>query len=234
MSDYHDKLKAKREALLAARGQRRQGATPSASPKSIEDAIADLNQADARELISLIAWIRARAISDADFGQWRGSFTDALRNILMQGDAEVASAAAETLINHEDEETQQLLIDGLGKDGPPNVPAAIALRLLSQNPHAAARNAALTYVDSTHPESERLEALRVLASDNKSVQLFANLLADETESEAIRSLAATALLRLDPIALQNYSDVTSGRREHRESESNLNRHVQALLRAKQD
>ena len=120
-------------------------------------------------------------------------FIDALRSAANADEPGLRESAFEALAAARDPEAQQQLVDGLETPGRALVPAALALRLLSQDPHAPARDAALSYADDTSDPAARLEALRVLASDPRSVDRFVQLLSEPLESEEVRILAATAL-----------------------------------------
>ena len=202
IEDYRDKLRRYRASLLAERDATADSdISESIAQDSLtlrESALAELQSesAVAQQRLASLQWLKVHSFGDPELPEWLPRFRDGLRAAAASDHPALREAAFETLIALGDSQSQQALIDSL-RSRTELVSDELTLRLLSQDPHASARDVAQEFAGRETDEAVRLEALRVLASDTASADRFADLIADGTESESVRTLAATALNSLD-------------------------------------
>ena len=235
--EYHQRIKAYRKklteelnaALTGSAGL--EAATDGGDElgRALEQLSDSVQTADVRG--SALQWLKAWAFSSPTFSDWLPKYLEALRSATDADDQPLREVAFEALVSFSDREAQQRLVDGLENPGDALVPADVALRLLSQDPHAAAREVAQVFADDPSNAPARLEALRVLASDPDSVERFAKLLKDSSQPEDVRTLVATALSSLDRARLGSVAIEMSTEQSALESvvESNVETHVRSLL-----
>ena len=225
IQDYRNELRS--STVAPGSESRSRGAQ---SLEETLDRLADVNTAPEQRTGALLL-LKAQALSHSSFSEWRPLFLDALRSASDSENKPLRELAFETLTSYEDKETQQRILDGLMNPSVALIPKDFALRLLSQDPHSSAHEAARLYAEDDSDEAVRLEALRVLASDPGSVERFAALLIDGNQPEEIRTLAATALSSLDRGRLGTAAASMASRGGALEtmSESNIGKHVRALL-----
>jgi hypothetical protein len=199
------------EAELAAEA-------PEAPPSPLTEAVGGANHGELSEKIpALLAALRdaaqpisirlaaLKAISAArflgeEFAPYRVDFLNTLRQILQPDtDPQLYERALAILAAEKDTATQDLLRRGLEQPQSATVPAATALHLLGFDDHA---NIAELARDVFHKAKDDLAAkeaaLRVLATDAKSQDLFATLLTDKSQPRSLRALSASGLNVLNP------------------------------------
>ena len=144
------------------------------------------------------------------------------------------------------------MLEGLREPEKALVPPDQALRLLGNDPHVDARDMAQKVANEPPNEAAYREALKVLASDPGSTARFESLLADSTQSIAVRKLAATALNSLAPdilrseavplvrrrsvslpeLAVASESEAVAEERADSPADAELAWHIATLLRAR--
>jgi|HubBroStandDraft_4_1064222.scaffolds.fasta_scaffold105798_2 hypothetical protein len=135
------------------------------------------------------------------FAPYNADFLAALREIVRPGtDRELCQAALEVLALDKDPHAQELLKRGLTDPQAALVPAAKALQFLAYDDHAGATNLARDIFHRTTDTATKEEALRVLASDPQSADLFAGLLKDKSQPRSIRALSVSGLNNVNPQA----------------------------------
>jgi hypothetical protein len=133
------------------------------------------------------------------FGPFRAAYNEALREVATDQPRELRVRALETLAIDRDGYAQELLVQGLREPKKALVPEAKAIQLLGYDDHAQVVPLAREVFErGTGPARE--EALRVLATDPESEQLFDRLLKDKSEKRRIRQLSASGLQSLNPEA----------------------------------
>lgn len=190
---------------------------PSDATSPLTEALGPANHAELSEKIpALLATLRDAAQSIAvrlaalkalsacrflgeEFAPYRVDFLNTLRQILHGGDPQLYGRALAILAAEKDSATQDLLRRGLQQPHSATVPAATALHLLGFDDHADIAELAREVFHKAKDDLAAKEAaLRVLATDAKSQDLFASLLTDKSQPRSLRALSATGLNVLNP------------------------------------
>jgi hypothetical protein len=133
------------------------------------------------------------------FAPFRAAYKEALREVATDQPRELRVRALEPLAIDRDGYAQELLVQGLREPKKALVPEAKAIQLLGYDDHAdVVPLAREVFERGSGPARE--EALRVLATDPESEQLFDRLLKDKSEKRRIRQLSASGLQSLNPEA----------------------------------
>lgn len=197
--------------------------------------LADPDETPSVRLAALML-LKQLAISSPTFPEWRPRFFEVLRSVLSE--PTLRAAALEVLAHARDRSTQEKLLAGLRQPDQALVPPGRALQLLSSDPHAEVRDVAREIASAPPDEPTLLQAMKVLASDPGSVGDFKSLLADSSRSIPVRKLAATALNNLAPEALESAGEAGAADEpallSAGEDESELTKHIGALLRARRE
>lgn len=146
--------------------------------------------------------LQAATFDPVSFTKYRASYLRVLRSLRTDPDPEIRQRAFGLLAREQDPDTQALLLDGLEHPDKALLPTEKALQLLSYDPHAGAYEVAKKIAQKPPNDLARREALRVLAADSSSVDLFAGVLEDKGESTDVRQIAASALNHLAPHRMQ--------------------------------
>jgi len=133
------------------------------------------------------------------FAPFRARYNEALRDVATDEPRELRAEALELLAIHKDPYAQELLVQGLQEPKDALVPEAKAIQLLGYDDHAEVVPL-VREVYERATGATREEALRVLATDPESEQLFTRLLKDKSEKRSIRQLSASGLQSLNPEA----------------------------------
>ena len=197
---------------FAAEMERQKGAAPGGlaaiaahekaadGPDPLTKAIAtfrDSSQpAEARQ--SALRDIQTATFAGPGFDRYRSSFRDALRAVAEDKNEKLRTQALEMLAIDKDEVAQQLLLRGLQNPGQALVSTAKAVQLLAHDDHGAAIPFAQRILGGNYDLDTKEEALRALASDPNSTGLFADILADRSQPQRLRSLSASGLRSVDP------------------------------------
>ncbi len=144
--------------------------------------------------------LRTAAFLAELFAPFRADFMDALRNLLRPGvDPQLCKDAFAFLAAEKDAVAQDQLRGGLQNPLSALVPPAMALHLLGFDDHANIADLARDVFQKAGDDLATKEAaLRVLASDAKSQDLFAQLLTDKSQARSLRALSAAGLNSLNP------------------------------------
>jgi hypothetical protein len=149
--------------------------------------------------------LKALAFLGDKFTPYRAQYLAALRQIARPGvDSELCEKALEVLAAEKDPDAQDLLRRGLRDPGSALVSAAKALQFLSYDDHSNVADLALSIFNQLSDLGAKEAALRVLGTDPKSQDLFANLLKDKKQPLSLRTLSATGLHLLNP---QKFADI---------------------------
>ena len=200
---YEAELAAHAAAADANRGPRaaQPGAPPRAALSKIPQLLATLRdpaQPVAARIAALKAISAARFLG-GPFAPYRVDFLNTLRQIAQPGiDRELCESALAILAVEKDPDTQQRLRSGLQAPHDALVSAATALQLLSYDDHAGLADLARDVFHKAVDLGTKEAALRVLATDAKSQDLFATLLQDKSQPRSLRALSLTGLNYLNP------------------------------------
>lgn len=151
---------------------------------------------------SALMALQAAAFDPVAFAKYRATYLAVLRELRGDADPELRQRAFGLLAREQDADTQALLLDGLENPARALLPPEKALQLLSYDPHAGAYAVARKIEKQPPNALARREALRVLAADGNSVDLFEGVLKDKKESMELRQIAASALNHLAPRRMQ--------------------------------
>jgi HEAT repeat protein len=146
--------------------------------------------------------LQAASFNVTAFEPSSGSYRATLRKVAQDGNPEIRQQALSALAQQKDGFAQKKLLQGLQDPAKALVPPEKALQLLSYDVHADAYKAARAIVeDPPNPVAKR-EALRLLAADPTSAQMFEKILLDKDELRENRQVSATALHSLEPDKFQ--------------------------------
>jgi hypothetical protein len=190
----------------AAAGRPLAGAQGSASPRAelgeripaLLATLRDAAQPVAVRIAALKAISAARFLGGL-FAPFRVDFLNALRQIAQPGtDPALCEGALAILAVEKDSDAQQRLRSGLQTPQSALVSPATALQLLSYDDHANLADLALDIFHKAADLGTKEAALRVLATNAKSQDLFAKLLQDKSQPRSLRALSVTGLNFLNP------------------------------------
>jgi hypothetical protein len=160
----------------------------------------DEHESASARLAALQGLLAARFLGPR-FAAYNADFLAALREIVRPGtDPELCEAALEVLALEKDAKAQELLRRGLTDPQAALVSPAKALQFLAYDDHAGVAQLARAIFPKTTDTATKEEALRALASDPQSADLFAGLLKDKSQPRSIRALSATGLNHVNPRA----------------------------------
>jgi hypothetical protein len=126
-------------------------------------------------------------------------FKAALRIMLDDSNRELREGAAESLAQKKDEYVQRRLLDELKNKETKIVSRAKAIQLLGYDIHAEHFPIVREVLkDEKADETEKIEAIHVLASDSSSRDILRDLMADKKQSKEIRLSSASALHAVNP------------------------------------
>jgi hypothetical protein len=163
--------------------------------------IATLRNAAESTVIRLAALraLRSAMFLGEHFAPFRADFLETLRQLAQQGtDPLLCEGALAVLAAEKDPAAQQQLRRGLQEPQSALVSPATALQLLGFDDHANLAELALDIFNKTADLVVKEAALRILATDAKSQELFTKLLQDKTQPQSLRALSAAGLNFLDP------------------------------------
>jgi hypothetical protein len=155
--------------------------------------------------VAALRALRAALFLADQFAPYHAEFLKILRQLARpEVDAELRQGATEVLASEKDPDIQQTLRKELSDQKPALVSPVKALQLLSLDDHANIADLALDVFHKTIDLPVKEAALRILAADPKSQDLFANVLQDKSQPRSLRALSATGLNGLDP---KKFSDI---------------------------
>jgi hypothetical protein len=155
--------------------------------------------------VAALQALRAALFLGDQFAPYRADFLKILRQLARpEVDAELREGATAVLASEKDPDIQQTLRQELADQKPALVSPVKALQLLSLDDHANIADLALDVFHKTVDLPVKEAALRILAADPKSQDLFSKLLQDKSQPRSLRALSATGLNGLDP---KKFSDI---------------------------
>jgi hypothetical protein len=155
--------------------------------------------------IAALQALRAALFLGEQFAPFHADFLKVLRQLVRPDiDAALREGAVEVLAAEKDPDIQEMLKKGLADQKSVLVSPVKALQLLSLDDHTNIADLARDVFHKTADLGVKEAALRILASDPKSQDLFANLLEDKSQPQSLRTLSATGLDYLNP---QKFADI---------------------------
>jgi hypothetical protein len=169
-------------------------------PELMDQLLAILRDAQDDPAVRLAALgaLQENAFAVAQFGPWAAPFTEALRDVATDPDRALRARALDLLALEADEYAQRLLTDGLRDPRRALVPPAKALRMIGYDVHAEQYDLLRDLAANATQKAVRNQALRLLAADGSSKDMFARIAADRGEDTTARATAAIALQGLAP------------------------------------
>lgn len=152
--------------------------------------------------LSALQQLAAASFSAEGFESWRGDYIVTLREVATDSDTEIRQRALGLLARENDGFAEKTLLEGLQNPEKALVPPEKALQLLGYNVHAEAYSVAREIVKQPPNADAKREALRLLAADPESTQLFEKVLLNKDELRENRQISASALQTLDPDKFQ--------------------------------
>lgn len=149
--------------------------------------------------------VRANSFRTASFAPFRPEYFEALRAIAKDEDEQLRVSALDTLAANGDEYGQRLLLNGLRDPDAALIDAPTALGMLGADIHAQDYELVLELAQSKHKDTRR-SALRVLAADSRSVDLFHKIARDKDEDRVARATSAVALQSLAPRTFEEVAE----------------------------
>jgi hypothetical protein len=155
--------------------------------------------------VAALQALRAALFLGEQFAPYRVDFLKILRQLARpEVDAPLREGATEVLAAEKDPDIQETLKKELAEQKSVLVAPVKALQLLSLDDHANIVDLARGVFQQTSDLPVKEAALRILASDPKSQDLFAKLLEDKSQPKSLRALSATGLNFLNP---QKFADI---------------------------
>ncbi len=149
-----------------------------------------------------LSTLQAASFDPSSFAPFKRAYVEVLREMCTDPELDLRQRAFGILSREGDLETQAMLLTGLEFPGDALLPPEKALQLLSNDQHGGAYAVARKIAQDPPNDLARREALRVLAADAQSTELFERVLLDKSEPEQVRQLAASSLNQLAPQKLQ--------------------------------
>lgn len=195
----------KAQAASTSRFEAMRGVAPSpsaaaASAGSVAATISILGDATQLPTARIAALKNVQAVTflGPQFDPYRASFRQALRTAATDRNADLRERALEVLALDKDEVARDLLLKGLENADQALVSPAKAIKLLAHDDHGVALPMARKILNESKDVEAKEQALRVLAADPSSHDLFAKLLADQSQPASLRSISAAGLRATNP------------------------------------
>ncbi len=147
--------------------------------------------------LSAIDKMEELAFLGPQFAPHRAEYLDVLSDLIDDPSSTLRQRAIETLAMENDAEIHASLLEGLKHESKAQVPAAVALQLLTYNDHSEAAPTVRKIFKSLDDRAKE-EAIGLLSGDPASSDFIGKLLRDTSQSESLRQIAANALQSLDP------------------------------------
>jgi hypothetical protein len=176
----------------------------------------DRDEAVAVRLAALDA-LKAAEFLGPRFDAYRAEYMQALQEVARTARARrLREGALEVLAIKKDSYAQDVLLEGLRDRKSALVSPAKAIQFLGYDDHAAAAPTVRAVFEEADNAGKE-EALRLLASDPASEDLFLRLLKDKSQRAAIRQLSAVGLQKVNPAAFGTAArDIVTDKDEYKE------------------
>lgn len=199
-AEYRRSYAAAVEEAEAAGAAAREGLDPArraAEPAELLAVLQDTAaEPDARR--AALAALAEQSFLVREFRPHQSSFVAALRAVAADPDPELREQALDLLALRKDEYAQRLLVAGLRDAEEALVPEGRALQMVGYDLHAEHYELLREIAASAERRAIRTDALRLLAADAGSKDIFERILHDRSESAEARATSAIALNSLAP------------------------------------
>jgi hypothetical protein len=148
--------------------------------------------------------LQENSFRDADFQPHAAAYLEALRATATDADRTLRERVLEILALGKDEYAQRLLVDGLQDRKAALVAPRKALQLIGYDLHGEHYGMLRDIATGGGAAGVRTAALRLLAADSDSKDLFVRLVRDRSENSSVRATSAAALNSLAP---QEFADI---------------------------
>ena len=182
-------------------------AVPRGSDAGIDAALkvlADGGAADDARIAALTS-LKAAAFASTNLAARRPEYLAALRAAVDSSRGALQHRVVATLAREKDASTQQRLVDGLTDPSRALLPPEEAIPLIGEDVKAGVYPLLRAIVAKPPNDAARVAALRVLAADATSKDVFEKVLRDKGESAEARKVAAAALQSLEPDAFHEHA-----------------------------
>ena len=142
--------------------------------------------------------LQQNSFSAVAFRGWSTDFSEALRATATDADDRLRARAIDLLALSGDEYVQRLLVEGLEDPAKMLVPTQEALRMIGYDVHGDHYGVLRDIAETSDKPTDRRAALRLLAADSESSDLFERIAADKSEDSRARATSAIALQSLAP------------------------------------
>ncbi len=132
-------------------------------------------------------------------------YNDILRNLIDSNELSLKTPALEELAQKKDGYVQKRLLEGLENPTKEITEPENAIQLLSYDLHAEHFPILRKIAENPPNKASQKEALRNLAVDPKSKELFVKILEDETKDPEVRHISAASLKIQDPKQMERIS-----------------------------
>ncbi|MEU4420096.1 hypothetical protein AB0F81_05690 [Actinoplanes sp. NPDC024001] len=150
--------------------------------------------------------LRENTFRVAAFRQYAPDYLNTLRGILDDPNQQLRERVVEVLALENDEYTQRRLLDGLENPEVALVAPQRALQLLGYDLHAEHYELLRDFAGQDTDPAARNTALRLLAADGASADLFARILQDRSQDLGARALSGVALSSLAPAEFSSVAE----------------------------
>lgn len=152
----------------------------------------------AEDRLKAFQLVQSATFSGGAFNKYQLPYREALRAVATDTDQRLREKALEALALRQDDYARELLLIGLNDGKQALVSAAKAIQFLGYDDHGVAVPAAKQILAGDHEVGAKNEALRVLAKDPASAEIFAEFMRDRSQPELLRATSATGLRLTDP------------------------------------
>lgn len=171
-----------------------------AGSSSVAAAIAILGDSaqPAAARIAALKNVQAVTFLGPEFDPYRASYRQALRTAATDKNPELRERALEVLAADKDDVARDLLVKGLESTEQALVAPAKAIQFLAHDDHGVALPMARKLLSESQDVEAKEQALRVLAADPSSQDIFAEVLSDQSQPARLRSISAAGLRAINP------------------------------------
>lgn len=159
--------------------------------------VADLKD-DPSVRLAALSVLGELSFASVQFQPFAGAYREALRAAATDRDRKLRERILEVLALQKDEYAQRLIVDGLKDKKKALVSTRKGVQYLGYDVHAEHYDLLHRLVEKSTDKKVRNGALRLLAADSGSKDLFHQIVLDKGEDTEARSISATALQSLAP------------------------------------
>lgn len=148
--------------------------------------------------LAVVAMLSELSFAVGAFQPYKPAYKEALRAAATAQDRKLRERVLEILALQNDEYAQRLIVDGLNDPKKALLSTRRAVQYLGYDVHAEHHELLQDLVGRSSDKKVRNAALRLLAADSGSIDLFSRIVQDKNEDPETRSIGAVALQSLAP------------------------------------